>query len=240
MAINYGSYPGCCTAKILFGFGGSNTAMYGGRAQPAPHTLSNEISRCMEHAVRDGQGILTAATTTEQTVANDVLAKLGWTKAMESHKDNHSETRLILWAFACKTSEDKPVDVTNPFLKVAPPPPAPVVAREVSLPCAAPMPPLPPAGHLDVGLHPDFDRTNFRVANREYTQYRNAPRDRWIRIDGTRPMPESLRGKRIQVLTRRDLRPRNASHMYLVSAERWLWSLPEGASIVYIYIPSAQ
>lgn len=114
LKVTVSEFPNCCTAKIFSGFGGTQTGARSPREHDDPATLSMVVSSYMKAQATAGRGIMVAMLTTEQTVAIDVLTKLGWNKSCESEKNNHSETRLICMTWACKT-DGEVTKVVNPF-----------------------------------------------------------------------------------------------------------------------------
>lgn len=206
-------FTNCCTAGILYSFGGSSAAMYGRGENPDEKDLATDVESRMRSFQRQGKGIFTAMLTTEQTVAAKVLEALGWTKCMTSNKLNHSDTQLQLWAWAAKAEDKSDVVVVNPFAskKEA------EVVKEV------------------VPTHPEL-----RMALRSFDAYRVPPVGRWIRIDGSRPCPLFLRDRRISILTTMETVERNAFRRleFAQTGSSWSWELPprDRGSITHVYI----
>lgn len=93
-------FPGCCTAKILTGFGQSDTAEYAYR--PA-HGMSFEdmYAECesmIEVQKRGGRVALIFATTnSDQKMGEQVLEKLGFQRTLEVSKSQHSDKTVTGW-----------------------------------------------------------------------------------------------------------------------------------------------
>ena len=115
-------FPGCCTARILAGFGESGTASWDLRpAKPyTEHSFFEEAKEHLRDAGRAQAAIVTATTTQEQTTAIAVLPKLGFScVAKDVKKNQHAEHTLSMWVYEV-TKEDrmpKPLAV-NPFAPV--------------------------------------------------------------------------------------------------------------------------
>ena len=95
-------YPGCCTAKVITGFGGTSTAEYGYR--PIGTLTQTEVeealkSRCKQYKER-GHAIITATTNDDQVVANKALEAQGWESSKWCTKGAHGNKKLKLW-FKC-------------------------------------------------------------------------------------------------------------------------------------------
>lgn len=216
MPIKTGEYPNCCSSKVLYAFGGSNTAMYGRETPQDEAQMADDVKRQMEASQQLGYGILSAMLTTEQKLAAKVLEGLGWTMAIESAKKKHSETNLQLWCWAAKDVDKADVVVTNPFAK---PKPAVVEMPEGS--------PVNAAGE------------------RMLASYLRVPTDRWIPVDPAAPMVERIRGRRVSIRTRYETDERwqqrniDARHANSRIAEQWAWggnsTMPHQITHVYIH-----
>lgn len=218
MPIKTAAYPNCCSSKVLFAFDGSSAAADGSPRQPDPKTLAEQVTAEMTYSQRMGYGIITAMLTTEQVVAADVLKKLGWTMSMESSKIKHSNTKLQLWAFACKDSDAVDVVVINPF------------AKKQSLP--------------KVKIPQEAVRAVDAEGNRLLSSYLRPPVNRWIPVNPDEPMPAIIAGRRVSIRTRqnvgyawqqRNVDTRLANHRI---AERWSWApvCRENDRITHVYI----
>lgn len=112
-------FPGCCTAKIITGFGGTDTAEH--RYRPAvpftENTLFTALTELLERAHRQGQAMVFATTNTAQELPNKVLPRIGFQKVEESKKTNHAEYGLIGWVFRLNDEKQvKPLKVPkNPW-----------------------------------------------------------------------------------------------------------------------------
>lgn len=131
-------FPGCCTAKIITGFGGTNTAEH--RYRPAvpftENTLFAALTELLEKAHRQGQAMVFATTNTAQELPNKVLPRIGFQKVEESKKSNHSEYGLIGWVFRLNDEKQvKPLKVPkNPWAEG--PRPVEVKAAQDAVPMA--------------------------------------------------------------------------------------------------------
>ena len=114
-------FPHCCTAKILAGFGETDTADY--RARPetfyTEESMFKEIVDKLEEAHRAGQAMVFATTNSEQKTANAVLPRVGFEKIEATAKANHSDLQLLGWVFRLNLADKvRPLKVPkNPFTK---------------------------------------------------------------------------------------------------------------------------
>ena len=114
-------FPHCCTAKVLAGFGETDTADYGARPE-TPYTEENmfkEVVDKLEEAHRAGQAMVFATTNSEQKTANAVLPRVGFEKIEATAKANHSDLQLLGWVFRLNLADKvRPLKVPkNPFTK---------------------------------------------------------------------------------------------------------------------------
>ena len=114
-------FPHCCTAKILAGFGETDTADYGARPE-TPYTeesMFKEVVDKLEEAHRAGQAMVFATTNSEQKTANAVLPRVGFEKIEATAKANHSGVQLLGWVFRLNLADKvRPLKVPkNPFMK---------------------------------------------------------------------------------------------------------------------------
>ena len=87
-------YPGCCTAKCIFDFGGTKTAEFrtGRVTKKSIETyLRTKIKECK------GTVCLTAFTNDDQVEANAALRKLGFKCTRWMSKKQHAKTKIRLW-----------------------------------------------------------------------------------------------------------------------------------------------
>lgn len=218
MSLRIGDYPNCCTSKVLYAFGGSNAAMYGRENTQTKEQMAAEVKEKMLFSQRQGYGILSAMLTTEQTQAAEVLAGLGWQKAIESNKKNHSDTKLQLWCWACM-EQDKRVDVvvTNPFEAK---PSRPTVAS-----------PQQASGAVN------------QAGERMLSSYLRPPVNRWIPVELGAPMVERIHGRRVSIRCasevgdrwqQQNVDARLANHRL---AQHWNWTTAWGGNkITHVYI----
>lgn len=116
-------FPGCCTAAVLTGFGGSSTAAYGYRDDPrTEEQLFDEIGQHLDNCHRRGWAMVFATTTGQQEKANRVLPRIGFQKIDETAKSNHHEYPLLGWVFRLNPEKEvAPLVVPkNPFGKPRP------------------------------------------------------------------------------------------------------------------------
>ena len=116
-------FPGCCTAGVLTGFGGSSTAAYGYRDDPrTEEQLFDEIGQHLDNCHRRGWAMVFATTTGQQEKANRVLPRIGFQKIDETAKANHREYPLLGWVFRLNPEKEvAPLVVPkNPFGKPRP------------------------------------------------------------------------------------------------------------------------
>lgn len=99
-------FEGCCTAKIVTGFGQTKTAEYEYRPTDNPYHEVGELPvgeiegqlRYLERIHRaNGDAVLTAITNNEQVNANKALSNRGWKFSGWMKKTQHPETQVCLW-----------------------------------------------------------------------------------------------------------------------------------------------
>lgn len=95
MALQSRSFPGCCTMKVLAGFGETYTADYDLRGTKS----EEEIRAFLQREVRGPSkfGIAVVATNSEQKLANKILEEEGWSCSPWAKKTQHTETQVKLW-----------------------------------------------------------------------------------------------------------------------------------------------
>src|SRR5688572_7990772 len=100
---NYLNFPGCCTAKVLAGFGQERTAEYAYRPNgPNINEISEEdlikdLNKHIRSAKYQGEGLLTAITTQNQKIANKVLRQFGFKSSRFTSKKTHNDTYIKIW-----------------------------------------------------------------------------------------------------------------------------------------------
>lgn len=132
-------FPGCCTAKILTGFGQTATAE--GRYRPIVPITKQVISDWLHNQLtlltRYGNIALVFATTnSDQVAAAEALTEIGFIKTNEVEKNQHADKKLIGWYMELGKQKIMPVMPKAPVLPagfIDPPPvavpPAPPVFR---------------------------------------------------------------------------------------------------------------
>lgn len=87
-------FPGCCTARVVYDFGGTMTSAFntGG-------VTKARIKAYLRLRIKSAKGIecLIATTNDDQTEANQALEEMGFNCSDWMHKKRHSETKLKLW-----------------------------------------------------------------------------------------------------------------------------------------------
>lgn len=118
------SFPGCCTAQVLVGFGQSDTAAYGYRpARPyTEETFYEEAKRLIQNAGRMNQATIIAITNNDQTVAMTVLPRLGFKLVQEKiGKNQHADKTLNTYVYTVNDADRVPLEVpANPFVAPVP------------------------------------------------------------------------------------------------------------------------
>ena len=114
-------FPGCCTAGIITGFGGTGTAEYRYRpvAQCDENTMFEQVKTLVEQAHLNNWAMVFATTNSEQKLANKVLPRIGFQKIEETAKLAHKEFTLFGWVFRLNPSNVvAPLKVPkNPFAR---------------------------------------------------------------------------------------------------------------------------
>lgn len=127
------NFPGCCTARVLVGFGGTDMASYHrfSKGDDSDEQMFKEIMEHLLTAHRTGMAIVFATTNSQQEQANRVLPQAGFKKTDTAAKENHQEFTLTGWVYTLNPEEKVvPLQVpANPFVKPEPvvEVPAPVV-----------------------------------------------------------------------------------------------------------------
>lgn len=108
-------FPGCCTAKIVLGFGGTGTASWEIRPK-GNRTIESELKEFLEREIvrYKNYAVFVATTNTQQVLANKVLAEVGFVPTNPLPKNQHRETDLIVWHCPLKEhplNQPKPIAV---------------------------------------------------------------------------------------------------------------------------------
>jgi hypothetical protein len=93
-------FPGCCTAKILTGFGQTETAEYAFRPEnpePSVEELKKEFGSRLN--AYTGGAMFVVITNDEQVNANKALQECGFHSSYWMSKNNHPDTKVKLWWF---------------------------------------------------------------------------------------------------------------------------------------------
>lgn len=90
-------FPGCCTAKIIVGFGQEANAGFTARAEQryTEETMRQEVHRLLTGPqIGRHYGLVFATLTTRQTMGIKVLTEMGFKDTEAKVKQGHGETRL--------------------------------------------------------------------------------------------------------------------------------------------------
>ena len=102
------NFPNCCTAKVLVGFGQTNTADLcirpTGNELPVEE-IKREIESKLRNISRQGYGVLTCITNDQQLNGNQALEEMGFKSSGWMSKGAHPETKIKLWWYAVDTEE---------------------------------------------------------------------------------------------------------------------------------------
>ena len=103
MTISITQLPGCCTANVISGFGGSRTQHHGAlTAEALKKEMALYALNYWEYEL-GRQGVTIATLTTEQTTAIELLRELGWTEVPQTYaKPKHPETELMVFTIQCQ------------------------------------------------------------------------------------------------------------------------------------------
>jgi hypothetical protein len=88
------AFPNCCTAKIVYNFGGTYTSGL---------NINITDEKKMEKFINDEMywqpngTLMVAITNSDQTLANKVLRKMGFFSTKWMEKEQHPETKMRLW-----------------------------------------------------------------------------------------------------------------------------------------------
>lgn len=86
-------FPGCCTARVISGFGHCHTSIQG-----AEFTNAENLKKHLLHLRRNGYAVATAITTNTQTDGVKTLTEFGgWQSSEWMSKTQHPETKIKLW-----------------------------------------------------------------------------------------------------------------------------------------------
>jgi hypothetical protein len=88
------SFPNCCTATVLYDFGGTALSA-GDKTFTSAKVIRNYLRKEMD-AARDYH-CLVVMTNSEQEVANKVLLEMGFEHSPWMRKYQHSESKIRLW-----------------------------------------------------------------------------------------------------------------------------------------------
>lgn len=115
MSVEFHDFEGCCTAVILTDFGQSKTSEYG-YSDIGHKRLRKETIEQVQYAQEEGNGIVTAIITSQQTRAADVLKELGFIGTGAAQKTRHSEVTIELYYLHCKDwkAPEEPVEAPRP------------------------------------------------------------------------------------------------------------------------------
>ena len=116
-------FPGCCAAKVLVGFGQSNTAAWGFRPdrEYTEESFFGEALHHLAHAGRYNYATVIAITNSDQTTAISVLPKLGFVCVQQDlGKNQHADKTISTWVYTVTGADRQPLPLpVNPFAKKA-------------------------------------------------------------------------------------------------------------------------
>lgn len=118
-------FQSCCTASILYGFGQEAAADGQARREGNGKTYEqtrNSIIQRVKQKQGERDGLMTAITTNNQTIAIKVLTELGFQNSGEVEKLRHPDNTICLWWLPLKDWVEPVVvnevaPVANPFAK---------------------------------------------------------------------------------------------------------------------------
>ena len=87
-------FPGCCTAEVLFDFGGTVLSSGQKRAR-GKQVMRAYIKKRIKYSA--GKRCLIAITNDSQTAANSVLREMGFSHSPWMKKLQHPESKIRLW-----------------------------------------------------------------------------------------------------------------------------------------------
>jgi len=90
-------FAGCCTAKIIQGFGGTILADHGWGHTYTVEELTRLLLDECENLELCGNGIAVATTNSDQPIANAALEQAGFQYSRWCRKTQHQETKVRLW-----------------------------------------------------------------------------------------------------------------------------------------------
>tara|TARA_R110000744_G_C19319844_1_gene557525 strand:+ start:50 stop:379 length:330 start_codon:yes stop_codon:yes gene_type:complete len=96
------SFPHCCTAQILCGFGQTYTApesLEANFTDPTVEQIKSQIGVKLNASRTSRHAMLTATTNDQQTNANQALEECGFLSSDWMSKEQHPETKVKLWWF---------------------------------------------------------------------------------------------------------------------------------------------
>ena len=87
-------FPGCCTARVVYDFGGTMTAEFN-----TSKIAKSKIKAYLRLKIKQARGreCLIATTNDDQHQANQALEELGFNCSDWMSKETHAETKLKLW-----------------------------------------------------------------------------------------------------------------------------------------------
>lgn len=129
-------FAGCCTARILTGFGQTFTAEHQYRPeQPyTEKTMFQELLSHLETAGRNNVATVISITNSDQTIAATVLPRAGFVEVQkELAKRQHADKTISTWVYTVTDKNRVPLPLPdhNPFAK-KPNVPAPAQVPEVA------------------------------------------------------------------------------------------------------------
>lgn len=87
----------CCTASLIYNFGGTRTAGILHRGLPTKENVITDVASEVGWLREYGYAVAVAFTNNEQKAANEALKELGFLNSGMMSKGEHPETKLIMW-----------------------------------------------------------------------------------------------------------------------------------------------
>lgn len=110
------SFFGTCTARIMYGFGQSDTAIYG-RGIHDKDTMFDKCRELLQQAGREGAATVIAIIDNQQTIAAEVLPELGFVcvqRDLAKHK--HHEKKISTYVYTVCDADRVALDIPqNPW-----------------------------------------------------------------------------------------------------------------------------
>ena len=90
-------FPGCCTVRVVVGFGNTMIAEYGWNVDNTVEEIKEYLVSEAHFQKRNGKAMLTATTNNQQKTANKALRAVGFKRTKWMSKPQHPHTKVALW-----------------------------------------------------------------------------------------------------------------------------------------------